>query len=136
MKKMLTVGLLASGIWLHQSVSPGPLDCGRLEKNALGSITRLSGGKGLAEIGDRVTVTFKRNSDLAPGARLQVFKVTEDLLSPSSDEEDEGEIEVSLGVLVLTKKINAKNAVAKVVECAGEIETGNLVRLEVREIPK
>ena len=102
-------------------------------RNAVGHIIRLSGGRGIAEPGDQVTVMLIKEVRLAKGMKLAVFKVREDLLDESGgDDEKEARVEETLGTLEVMKIVSPKKAVARVITILGHVELGNLVKL-IRE---
>src|SRR5437762_406927 len=80
-------------------------------QKAVGKITRIPGGKVVAEAGDRVTVVLKKKTRLAVGAKLAAYKVRPDLLDESVAEE-EGQIEDIVATLEVVKVLTRKKIVA------------------------
>ena len=106
----------------------GSLRADSVQIPAIGKIIKFRSAKGMLEIGDKVTVVFKKKHAGRAGAQFAVYRIQPDLINSGSDIDDDGRVELMLGVLEIEKMVSAKRGIGRVVSVLAEIQEGDLLK--------
>ncbi len=110
------------------------LASGPSDRRAIGKIAKVSAGKTLAEVGDKVVIRFKKRHAAKVGDKLEIYKVRDDLMAEGQAADETAVREEILGIAEVEKLISGGKAAASVLSLSGDIEAGLLVR-RIQEKP-
>lgn len=101
---------------------------------AQGKIVKSLQGRTIMEPGDEVMIKFRKPMKLKPGSVLITYRWKIILMDEEGEalEEDQLAME-TIGIVEITRVINSRRSVARVLNVVGPVEIGDMVKVPVQE---